>query len=253
MKAPAWLRALLSRPPRAAPIAMLLAALLGLSAAEGRPALAADLAVGRLVVASRDLVDPNFRESVVLLLRYGSEGALGLIVNRPTALTLSALLPDLEGVDGRGDALWEGGPVLRTAFLFLVRTAPPPPNLDRVLGRTSFGTSAEDLERLLVAGVSEQDLRVYAGHAGWAPGQLEREIRLGGWTVLPATEEIVFSPAPERIWLDLQLLPGERIAGSRLPASEPGSGSVTHYPEPGPIDFRLPAEEHQDNSGGERR
>ncbi len=221
MKTPGRLRP----PPRAplrAPIAALLAAAMaclagpvGAAGAERRAAPTADLAAGRLLVASRDLVDPNFRETVVLLLRHGPEGALGLIVNRPTELPLADLLPGLEGIEGRGDAVWEGGPVLRTAFLFLVRRAGgvrPPPELERVLGETSFGTREEDLGQLLAVGVAEKDLRVYAGHAGWAPGQLEGEIFTGGWSVVPATEELVFSPDPGRLWLDLQLAGEDRVA-----------------------------------------
>ncbi len=212
-------------PPRAplrAPIAVWLAVALGAltgtagpAVADGRPAPAAELAAGRLLVASRDLADPNFSQTVVLLLKHGPEGALGLIVNRRTELPLATLLPELEGIEGRRDPVWEGGPVLRTAFLFLargIRSAEPPPGLERVLGGIFFGTSAEHLGRLFGGGLAETDLRVYAGHAGWAPGQLEREIRFGGWAVLPATEEIVFSPTPERLWLELSLAGEDRVA-----------------------------------------
>ena len=85
-----------------------------------------ELAQGKFLVAGRRLMDPNFRETVVLLIRYGPDGAMGLVINRPVQLKLSTVLPDIKELGGRKETLHLGGPVEPARILLLVRSAKPP-------------------------------------------------------------------------------------------------------------------------------
>jgi putative transcriptional regulator len=158
------------------------------------------LARGRLLVASRRIGDPNFVRSVVLLLVYSAtEGAAGVIVNRPTPVPVERLLPDLPVPRGPGSQLFFGGPVALPEARALLRMPASPVAAPQVLpGVYLFDTQA--LNRAVGEGVTASQLRVYVGYAGWGAGQLEREIRRRDWHVFDAESAIVFDPNPETVW-----------------------------------------------------
>ncbi len=155
-----------------------------------------------MLVASPELTDPNFSRAVVIILGSNDSGAIGVIVNRPTTLSPAKTFPDLAanftGYDG---TLYRGGPVGPTRLLFLVRglaaaTVQGPEVVDKVF----LSSDAEALPDIMRLADGVNDLRVFAGHAEWSPGQLEREIAAGAWTTVPGTDELLFAADPGNLW-----------------------------------------------------
>ena len=181
------------------------AALLGVlaspaTAAEG-PGLAP--ARGRFLVAQRDLADPNFSETVVLLTEVDETGAMGLIVNWPTAAPLAKLIPQVDGIEERADTVFVGGPVSRQVMLMLVRSEEDLPEARRVFADVHLSTSRDLLQQVVSGAVETAAMRLYSGYAGWAPGQLDFELEAGGWRVLPGDAELVFAEDPDSVWPEL--------------------------------------------------
>jgi putative transcriptional regulator len=171
------------------------------------------LSKGKLLVASRELNDPNFQRTVILLTRYSEQGATGLVINRPVAVLPEHVLPEVRGLAYYRGPLFLGGPVETQNILFLIRTATAPTPGRHVFGQTYLSGSRTLLDALSQEAMDASRLRVFAGYAGWAPGQLEQEILRGGWHVVPATEELVVSEAPESVWEMLVPLPRPITAG----------------------------------------
>lgn len=157
----------------------------------GNPAAA--LAKGSFLVAARRLEDPNFTETVVLLLAYGSGGAMGIVVNRPTPVKLATVLPDIEELEGREHRLHVGGPLSQGALLVLVRSPQRPADSEHVLEDVYVTSSRAVIRQALGEEGSGKRLRVYAGYAGWAPGQLAAEVGRGDWHVARGSADDVFS------------------------------------------------------------
>jgi putative transcriptional regulator len=162
-----------------------------------------DLAQGKFLVAGRRLMDPNFRETVVLLIRYGPDGAIGLVINRPVELKLSTVLPDIKELDRSKETLYLGGPVEPARVLLLVRSAKPPEASMPVFGDVFLSSSQKVLQGLIKKPVKEERFRIYAGYAGWAPKQLESEFDRGHWHVLKADTETLFDKKSSEIWQEL--------------------------------------------------
>ena len=172
------------------------------------------LAAGRFLVAEEQVLDPSFARSVVLLIAYGPDGAMGVIVNRPAAVTLAEVLPSLPSLAERSDRIYFGGPVERDALLLLVRSDEPPDELEPVFGDVYAGSSARTLARLIGAGYDERRLRGYAGYAGWGPGQLDNEVARGDWSIVPAAASQIFDPNPDGLWK--RLIERRRLRFARL-------------------------------------
>ena len=158
---------------------------------------------GKFLIASRQLLDPHFAESVVLLIEYNKNGALGIIINRPSEMKLSAVLPEIEGLEQRPDTIYLGGPVARNQLLLLIRTSSPPEGSRQVFKDIHVSSSQAVIQRMIKNPESEERFRVYAGYAGWAPGQLDNEIATGGWHVTTADVETIFDKSASGIWPDL--------------------------------------------------
>jgi putative transcriptional regulator len=177
---------------------------------------------GRFLVASRALVDPNFAETVVLLLNADGRGAMGIVINRATKVKLAEVLPDVKALHEQPDRVFLGGPVGSHAMVLLIRAQNPPAKSEKILDEVYVtGSLAALHEALGRKGKSEHRLRAYAGYAGWGPGQLEREIARGDWLVGSGDAATIFDTQPERIWPTLI----ERFSGAwtRHDAG-PGSG-----------------------------
>lgn len=160
------------------------------------PSAATRLRPGVFLYASPDLGDPNFARTVVLLVRYEPEqGAMGLIINRPGDLDAKTALPALAGMP-----MYEGGPVETEAMLALVRTKRPSSDAVRVLDDVYLSGKGEDLEAAASGGRAFDRVRVFSGYAGWTAGQLERELKLGGWLLAPGDANSVFSREPGTLW-----------------------------------------------------
>ena len=152
---------------------------------------------GRLLVASPLLGDPNFRRTVVLLLEHGQEGALGLVLNRPSDVVVSSLAPEWSGVTARPGVLFVGGPVQQEAVLALgLANAAGVEGFIPVVGRLGLARGGEGAPG--TQGLEEA--RLFAGYAGWGAGQLEEEISQQAWFVIDADPGDALSLAPETLW-----------------------------------------------------
>ena len=172
---------------------------------------APDLSVGNLLIAKPELADPNFAQSVVLIVNYDTEkGAVGLILNRRTKVLLSKVLPNVKGA--KDDPVYEGGPVETESAQALLLTHDKPEGATHILGDVYASGSKDIIEKLVGTGASPSEFRLYAGYAGWGPGQLEREITVGGWSVLRANTRIIFDDDPDSLWQRLQHAAETRIA-----------------------------------------
>jgi putative transcriptional regulator len=162
------------------------------------------LANGVFLVAKPGLIDPNFSESVVLItLPTAGGGPLGVIINRPLERRLSELAPEATKVPEKSDPIFFGGPVARATLLFLLRANKPPEHSLHVLADVYLSANPELLERLVGGLPLPGEARIYAGHAGWAPGQLQDEIGRGGWWVTPADVKAIFEKDPATVWPEL--------------------------------------------------
>ena len=162
-----------------------------------------DLATGRFLVASRKLGDPNFHKTVILILRYGQDGAAGLVINRPLKVKLSNVMPEIEELAQRKENLFLGGPVEPGKVLILLKSAAKPEDSIPVFGDVYASSSRKELKRLIKSTNKSEKFRIYAGYAGWAPGQLESECSRGDWHVLKADAETVFEKKSSEIWQEL--------------------------------------------------
>jgi putative transcriptional regulator len=160
-------------------------------------------AKGKFLVAGRDLGDPRFRETVVLLISYDSRGAAGLIINRPTEVPLADMLPDVAGIKKRSDIVYYGGPVDGHRMLMLIRSGDKPVESTQVLDRVYLSSSRDLLERMTGARKNAGQFRVYAGYAGWAPGQLDAELSRGDWHILRADANTIFDRKSDEVWPEL--------------------------------------------------
>jgi putative transcriptional regulator len=165
---------------------------------------------GRLLVATPPLVDPNFDRSVVLMLEHGDEGALGIVLNRPTETTLAAVLPEWETRASTPNVIFSGGPVAPEAVIARARGgAASDPGWVSVLdevGSVDVGRGPDDL------GFRIDALRVFVGYAGWGPGQLEGEIEENAWFVVPTRASDPFSDRPEHLWREVLRRQRGRVA-----------------------------------------
>ncbi|HVL04040.1 MAG TPA: YqgE/AlgH family protein [Acidimicrobiales bacterium] len=155
---------------------------------------------GRLLVASPRLTDPNFARTVVLILARDPEGgALGVILNRPTETSVDEPLPAWASLAAAPAVVFAGGPVASDGAIGLATAGTTPaaegwaPVTGR-LGTVDLGSDPAEVEAPI------EILRVFAGHAGWGPGQLEGEIEEGAWVVLDAAPDDVLCATPERLW-----------------------------------------------------
>ena len=158
------------------------------------------LAPGIFLVANRHMRDPNFAQTVILVLSYGPNGAQGLIINRPTPIRVAQLVSDLEILKDRDDVVHIGGPVSTSSVRILLQSPIRREMTRNVFDDVYFTGSREVLEHLVADGETEKHFRVYAGYAGWAPGQLEREIERGDWHVMHPDADLIFDAEPTSIW-----------------------------------------------------
>jgi putative transcriptional regulator len=157
-------------------------------------------AKGRFLVASHRLTDPNFFETVVLLLAYEPSGAVGVIVNRPMEIRLGSVLSDVEELRDRSDPVYLGGPVVKNLLLVLLRTAKQPESSVAVFDGVYVSGSRAAVRDVLKKAGKRTRVRGYAGYAAWGAGQLDREIARGDWHVTGAEATIVFDMTASEIW-----------------------------------------------------
>jgi putative AlgH/UPF0301 family transcriptional regulator len=161
-----------------------------------------DLGVGKLLVASRSLGDPDFARTVVLLVRYDEKGVVGLILNRRTDIPLSRVL-DLDAAKGRSDPVYLGGPVGPSAVFALFKSSAKIEKAEKIFGSVYLISDKALFEQTISARPDPGVFHVYLGYAGWTQDQLRSEARLGAWFVFPADAATVFGSDPDSLWLEM--------------------------------------------------
>jgi putative transcriptional regulator len=152
------------------------------------------------LVARSELPDPNFGDSVVLVMNDLGPAPVGIIVNRPTRIPVSSLFPDLKGLAQVHDKLYFGGPVEIDSVWFLFRAAKAPEHAVPACDGVYLSGSRDLLLKLLARDKPMDGLRIYLGHSGWGPGQLEAEIAHGDWKLEHADAAGLFNRKSEHPW-----------------------------------------------------
>lgn len=167
-------------------------------------------------MAGPGLVDPNFWRTVVLIVEHTDEGALGLVLNRPSETSVGEAVPQLAELLDPGERLFIGGPVQPSAVIVLARFEDP---TDAALlafddvGVLGTGSEPEELSVGVRAG------RAFLGHAGWGPGQLDDELERGDWILEPARLEDAFGDEAPALWSEVLTRKGGSYAlVARMPA-----------------------------------
>ena len=180
---------------------------------------------GNFLIAAKSLRDPNFYKSVVLIVEHGDTGAMGLVINRPSEISLSRALKKHFDLPETGDLIYVGGPVEENGMFILHNAQEWSESESPIVSGIFVGNSAEVFENIVQQSAeaeSEIKFRVYSGCSGWSPGQLESELSRNDWWTCPAEPELVFHADPYRVWdLALEqfrrnnpLVPGADIEGN---------------------------------------
>ena len=166
---------------------------------------------GYFLISETELQDPNFHQTVVLLIQHNTSGAFGLVVNRTSPATLGTLVEDFSNLPAGNLPVYIGGPVDQM-YLFVLHSGLPggvqsehaTEPVEGVIFEPDFTIIADFLANKWPGLKSEErpHIHLYAGYSGWAPEQLEGELKLKSWVIYPAVPEIVFSGNPEEGWRD---------------------------------------------------
>lgn len=150
---------------------------------------------GHLLVAAPALVDPNFLRTVVLIAEHTEEGALGVVLNRPSESAVGDVVPDLGALLDDDELVFAGGPVQAEGVMVLAEFDDPADAALPIDGELGFVAVDAETEE-----ISATRARAFAGHAGWGPGQLEAEVEEEAWFVAPFEREDAFADDPEELW-----------------------------------------------------
>ena len=159
-----------------------------------------DLGAGKLLVASRDFMDPSFAETVILLVHCDAEGAAGLILNRRTDVPLSRVLEGFEAAKDRSDPVYLGGPVGTPALFALLQSPAKLEGTEHIFGGVYLISTKTLFEQAISKRPDPSVFRVYLGYAGWTTGQLRKEVELGEWFIFQADAKTVFDSDPGSLW-----------------------------------------------------
>jgi putative transcriptional regulator len=179
----------------------------------------AEIRAGMLLVSSPELLDPNFADTVVLLLDVDDGGAMGVVINRPSPVPVISVLAEWGDIVAEPEVLFRGGPVSPEGALAVAllrdRIAVPSglrPVTDR-LAIVDLEGAADDIDEAV------DGVRIFAGYAGWGAGQLEGEVEGGDWYVVPSLPPDAFQSDPSDLWRDvMRRQPGELAWHANRPA-----------------------------------
>ena len=172
---------------------------------------------GKLLLSNASLFDPNFRKTIVLIGHHDEEGAVGVVLNRQLDVTVDEAVPPLSEIVPPGEPLFLGGPVQQQAAVVVAEFHDP--SRAGVIAFDHVGFLAEDADHEHLEGVGRA--RVFAGYAGWGPGQLEAELDEEAWIVTAARADDVFSAEPELLWDSVVQRLGARYEVMRLLPEDP--------------------------------
>lgn len=154
-----------------------------------------DFLQGKLIVSSPALIDPNFRKTVVLIAHHDEEGALGLVLSRPSDVPAVEAVPVLDGIPGADDPVFVGGPVQPDAFMVLAEFDDVEQAAAPIMDGVGFMPADAEPAELAI-----KRLRLFAGYSGWGSGQLEDELAGDSWIVVDAAAEDAFADDPDELW-----------------------------------------------------
>jgi putative transcriptional regulator len=154
---------------------------------------------GHLLLAGANLWDPNFRRTVVLIGHHDEDGAVGVVLNRPTETTVAEAAPPLADLVGGDEPVFVGGPVQPQAAVVVADFQDP--EAARLIAFGTIGFLPDETDPEVVGPI--RAARLFAGYAGWGPGQLEAELEEESWIVEPAAASDVFTADPDHLWEDV--------------------------------------------------
>ena len=152
---------------------------------------------GQLLVAGPSLLDPNFHRTVVLVCEHDHNGAMGLVLNRPSPIPAEQAIPELDHALDDGDTLWVGGPVQSTSVVLLADFEEEGTPALRVQGTVGLVLPDADLDSVHTV---VRRARAFLGYAGWGPAQLDGELESDDWIVADFRPDDAFTEDPERLW-----------------------------------------------------
>jgi putative transcriptional regulator len=155
-----------------------------------------DSARGQLLIAGPGLLDPNFWRTVVLIVEHSDEGALGLVLNRPSETTVGEAVSELEELLDLAEPLYVGGPVQPSALIVLAEFDRPAEAA--LIAFEDIGVLANGAQQ--DPSLSVRRGRAFVGHSGWGPGQLDDEVERGDWIIEPALRDDAFTGTPLDLW-----------------------------------------------------
>jgi len=175
---------------------------------------AKDLGAGKLLVASRDLADPHFAKTVVLLIHYDAEGVVGLILNRRTDVPLSRVFEGLKAAEHRSDSVYLGGPLETPTAFALLQSPAKVEGAQHIFGAVYLISTKTLFEQTISARPDPSGFHVYLGYAGWTHDQLRKEVELGAWFIFQADAGTVFDSDPDSLWSQMIQKTELKLAGS---------------------------------------
>lgn len=162
-----------------------------------------ELGLGKLLVASRGLGDPNFAKTVVLLVQCDPEGVVGLTINRRTKIPLSRVFTEFKQAKELSDPVYAGGPVDIPTVFALLRSQSKVDGAQQITGGIQLVSTKSRFEQILSKRPIPADFHVYLGYAGWTRDQLRQEIQLGAWFIFQGDTQTVFNANPDSLWPEL--------------------------------------------------
>ena len=159
--------------------------------------------LGFFLVASEAMQDPRFKETVILVTPHYRGEVVGVVLNKPTETAVSTFFPQSELKDQHSRQVYFGGPLSGQSLLFLIRSKKQPKASLRIFDDVFLSTDSKVLQQVLSHPRPFAGLRIFAGYAGWKPGQLEAEVEKGYWLLREADTEILFNTEPGLMWRTL--------------------------------------------------
>ena len=161
---------------------------------------------GRFLVATSNLAQTSFKETVIFVTHYSSRGATGIAINRPANIPMKEAFPSVKELENINDTIFLGGPVKTDGIFVLMKTKRPHAGMREVVDNIYFTVGINAVIHGVPKSVEGEATRAYAGYSGWAPGQLQAEIERGDWIIVEADPGIIFDENPDNVWKQLTKL-----------------------------------------------
>jgi len=158
---------------------------------------------GRFLVATDNLANSSFKETVIFVTHFSSRGATGIAINRPANIPMKEAFPSVKELKDINDTIYLGGPVKTDGIFVLMKTKRPHAGMREVVDNIYFTVGLNAVIHGVPKSVDGEATRAYAGYTGWAPGQLQAEIKRGDWIIVEADPNIIFDENPNNLWKHL--------------------------------------------------